>query len=232
MKRSRGWNTVTTRKRACGSTEPNPLELLGTLASLGKGSENPSLGRGLGEDPDTKLYAVGRHIYFQDDIDFDTASALIKQINELADELEYTAKLYDLEPIPIVLHITSPGGVVFAAYSIVDAMLKCKVPVDTIVDGYAASCGTIISIHGRHRSIGKHGIMLCHQVSSGMWGSYTEEEQKDHQVNLDQMSNTIRRMYTERTNMTKKELKELLKHDMDWNAEECLRRGLVDEINY
>lgn len=229
MKRTRGWNTVTTRKRSCASND-NPLELLGSLLPRGD-SDAPSLGRGLGEDPDTKLYTSGRHIYFQDDIDFNTASALIKQINELADELEYTAKVYDIDPIPIILHITSPGGVVFAAYSIIDAMLKCKVPVDTVVDGFAASCGTLISIHGRHRTIGKHGIMLCHQVSSGMWGQYTEQEHLDNQVNLSQMSKTIKRMYSERTNMSQKELQELLKHDIDWNAEECLKRGLIDEIN-
>lgn len=229
MKRPRNWNVTTRKKANIGNDDP--LALLGALMGGGKNSE-PSLGRGLGEDAETKLYVEGRHIYFQDDINFDTASALIKTMNELATELEFMSKQYDLDPIPIVLHITSPGGIVFSAYSIVDAMDRCAVPVDTVVDGFAASCGTIISIHGRHRAIGKNGIMLCHQVSSGMWGNYTEEEQVDHQVNLKQMSDNIRRMYAEKTNMTKTQLKELLKHDMDWNAEECLKKGLVDEIIY
>lgn len=231
MKRTRGWNTVTTRKRANHGNDNDSLALLNALVS-GNNSEGPSLGRGLGEDPDTKLYVDGRHVYFQDEITFDTASALIKTINELATELDFMANQYDLDPIPIVLHITSPGGIVFAAYSIIDAMDKCKVPIDTVVDGFAASCGTIISIHGRRRTIGKNGIMLCHQVSSGMWGNYTEEEQADHHVNLKQMSDNIRRMYAEKTNMTKAMLKEFLKHDMDWNAEQCLKYGLVDEIIY
>jgi hypothetical protein len=30
--------------------------------------------------------------------------------------------------------------------------------------------------------------------------------------------------------LTRKDLVKILKHDLDWNAEECLEKGLVDEI--
>ena len=40
----------------------------------------------------------------------------------------------------------------------------------------------------------------------------------------------IKEIYIENTNLTRSDLNKLLKKDMDWNAEECLRFGLVDEI--
>lgn len=229
MKRSRNWTNTTRKKANVGNDVP--LTMLGALMGSGINSE-PKLGKGLGEDADTKLYVDGRHIYFQDDINFDTASALIRTMNELATDLEFMATQYDLEPIHIVLHITSHGGVVLSSYMIIDAIEKCKLVVDTVVDGISASCGSLISMHGQHRSMGKNAIMLCHQISSGMWGDFKESEQEDHYINLKQMSENIRRMYSEKTTMTKTMLKELLKHDIEWNAEQCLKYGLIDEIIY
>jgi ATP-dependent protease ClpP protease subunit len=211
--------------------EPD-IDVAALLNTLGGGKADiPSMGHSLGNDPDTKLYTRDSHIYFQDEINFDTASALIKVINETATELKFMQKQFDLdEPPSIKLHITSPGGIVFSAYSIIDCMEACEVPIHTYVDGYAASCGTIISIHGDKRFIGKNACMLCHQVSSGMWSTMTFEEQQDHHSNIKQMAEKIRNLYAAKTNMTKPQLKELLKHDIEWDAEECLRRGLVDEI--
>lgn len=229
---NRNWCKAGSKRRRQESGDGDIMALLGGLGAVGK-SETPALHNGLGEDSETKLYVRDNHIHFQDDINFDTASALIKEINDLATELDFMQKQYGFpQPAPIILHITSPGGVVFAAYNIIDCMERCKVPVHTVVDGFAASCGTLISVHGVHRTMGKNACMLIHQISSGLWGQFTEAEQLDHQTNIKQMSEKIRQFYADKTNMRKGELKELLKHDMDWDADECFRRGLVDEIEY
>ena len=213
------------------NAEPEVANILNMLSNPINNEETPSFKPTLGEDPGTKLYTRDNHIYFQDDINFDSASALIKEINDLATELKFMQVQYKFpEPAPIILHITSPGGIIHAANNIIDCMEQCSVPVNTIVDGFAASCGTLISIHGVHRSMGRRAHMLIHQMSSTMWGTYTEAEQIDHNTNVEQTSEELRAMYRQRTNMTNKQLRELLKHDMEWNADECLRRGLVDEI--
>ena len=228
MKRSYWNNSIRSSKRVKPvANEVNPMEL---LAAMHNSPDVPDMHRGLGEDPESKLYARGRHIYFQDHITFDTATALIRQINDLTEELEITCRALEIDSLPITLHITSPGGVMFAAMMIIDAMTSSKIPIDTVVEGYAASAGTLISIHGRHRAMTKNGTMLCHQARSDMWGTYTEEETKDNHENMKKAGDKIKQFYEERTNMTKNQLKELLKHDLDWDADECLKRGLVDEI--
>ena len=171
------------------------------------------------------------NIYFQDEINFDTASALIKVMTDTAIELKFMQKQFGLKEVPsIKLYITSPGGIVLSAYMIIDAMKACEVPVDTIISGFAASAATIISIHGPRRFMQKNAVMLIHQASSTMWSQFTMEEIKDNYVNMTQMSDKIREMYASNTTMTKTQLKEILKHDLDWDSSECLRRGLVDEI--
>lgn len=226
----RNWRTTGSKRQRISEAEN--ADMMALLGLAGKGnSEGPSLHPGLGENPETKLYVRNNHIYFQDSIEFDTASALNKEINDLATELEFMQNQFGFpEPAPIILHITSPGGCVLAAYGIIDCMEKCKVPVHTVVDSFAASCGTLISIHGVHRTISKNACMLIHQITTTVWGPVTEQEHIDHDVNIKQMSAKIRQFYTDKTNMKKGELKELLKHDMEWDAKECLRRGLVDKI--
>ena len=40
----------------------------------------------------------------------------------------------------------------------------------------------------------------------------------------------LKKIYIDNTKLTNDELDEMLKHDLSWNAELCLEKGLVDEI--
>jgi ATP-dependent protease ClpP protease subunit len=42
--------------------------------------------------------------------------------------------------------------------------------------------------------------------------------------------NQIKDIYVEHTNLTRSQLNKLLKRDMDWDVNQCLNAGLVDEI--
>ena len=85
-----------------------------------------------------------------------------------------------------------------------------------------------MSVVGKRRLMHKHAYMLIHQLSSGMWGKY--EDLKDDMENCDSFMKTIKDIYEEHTNIPKKELAKVLKHDLWWDAETCLKYGLIDEI--
>jgi ATP-dependent protease ClpP protease subunit len=186
----------------------------------------------LGKAKDTStdnFYTMDNNIYFQDEISLESISSLNREIRELSKELIDFANKYDLDsPPPIKLHITSYGGSVIAAFSAIDCIESCKVPVHTIIDGYAASAATLISVCGAKRFIRKHASMLIHQVRSGMWGKMTEIE--DDYANLQKTHEQIKKIYSEKTTIKRKHLSKILKHDLDWDAKTCLENGLVDEI--
>ena len=92
------------------------------------------------------LYTIDNNIYFQDDITHDTISSLNKEIRLLGSELELMGRKYKVDPPAIILHITSYGGSVTAAFSAIDCIESSVVPVHTIIDGYAASAATMISV--------------------------------------------------------------------------------------
>jgi ATP-dependent Clp endopeptidase proteolytic subunit ClpP len=216
------------RTRSRSKTDNNSDNSSDNSSSDGLGELMNLLGKkqkGLSGD---NLYAMNNNIYFQDEISLETADTLKKELREMEEHLLHIGSKYSMDSPPIRLHITSGGGSVIAANSIIDCMEELKVPVHTIVDGYAASAATLISIHGAKRYIKKNASMLIHQVRSGMWGKMSEID--DDYKNMKKIHERIKDMYEEKTNLTRKDLVKILKHDLDWNAEECLEKGLVDEI--
>ena len=151
------------------------------------------------------------------------------KIEELSSDLVSRCQALKMsDPGKIYLHINSYGGSVFAGFSSVDYIINSPVPVVSVIEGCAASAATIMSVVASHRQINKHAYMLIHQLSSGMWGKY--QEQKDAIANSDRLMEMIINIYEEHTKIPKKELNKLLKHDLWWDAETCLKYGLVDEI--
>jgi ATP-dependent protease ClpP protease subunit len=129
---------------------------------------------------------------------------------------------------PLNLHINSYGGSVFAGFSSVDHILNCKVPVHTVVDGCTASAATIMSVVGAHRFMHKHAFMLIHQLSAASWGKF--EELKDNMENNEMIMKKIKEIYEQYTKIPRKQLADILKHDLWWDAKTCLEYGLIDEI--
>lgn len=168
------------------------------------------------------------HIYFHADINTKNIFTLTEFMRECELENITLAHSMNLNPIPIYLHINSYGGSVSDALYAVDVIQSCKVPVYTIIEGSVASAGTIISIVGTKRYIRPNALMLIHQHSSSGWGKM--DDLTDQFQNNVQTMNIIMNIYLEYAKIPKTKLKEILKHDIWWNKDICLKYGLVDEI--
>ena len=76
--------------------------------------------------------------------------------------------------IPIV--IDSYGGQVYSLMSMISAINASELPVATIVEGKAMSCGVILFSCGSEglRFITPEATLMIHDVSSGAWGKNEE----------------------------------------------------------
>jgi len=76
--------------------------------------------------------------------------------------------------IPVV--IDSYGGQVYSLMSMIAAIKSSRVPVATIVEGKAMSCGAILFSFGAegHRYMDADATLMVHDVSSGAWGKVEE----------------------------------------------------------
>lgn len=171
---------------------------------------------------------VENRIYFYSDIGRDQVLQLNRRLNETANDLIRGGIVQSREPASIYLHISSYGGGIFHGLAGMDTILQCKVPVITIIDGCCASAATFLSVAGKRRLIHRHGFMLIHQLSAVTWGKFRELQ--DDNVNFNKLMETIKKVYTEYTKVPEEKINEILDHDLWFDAETCIKYGLVDEI--
>jgi ATP-dependent Clp endopeptidase proteolytic subunit ClpP len=194
--------------------------------SWGETKSSPKKNVKPGEEKHISVYE--NKIYYYSGVTRESVVELNHKLGELEAKHLTVANVLEIEPPPIRLYVNSGGGSITAGIASMDTISRCKVPVYTYVDGFCASAATFLSIVGVKRYISKNSYMLIHQLSSNLWGKYSEIE--DEKKNLDLMMETIRNVYTEYTKVPIEELDEILKHDLMWDAKTCLKYNLVDRI--
>lgn len=134
--------------------------------------------------------------------------------------------------VPVV--IDSYGGQVYSLMSMVANIRASKLPVATIVQGKAMSCGALLFSFGTsgYRFVDKHATIMIHDVSSGARGKI--EEIKADAKEGDRLNQLL---YREMAANCGKEPEFFLKqiHDRshaDWylDADEALALGLANHI--
>jgi len=181
----------------------------------------------------SRIYLKLNHLYFHHGVDeksVDTVKKLMREYLDKCNKSKNHATFSVLTHKPLFLHIYSPGGDVHAGLSLYDFIIEYSksIPVYTVVEGVAASAGTIISIAGVKRYITPNSYMLIHQLSTYFGGNF--EQIKDEFGNCEKIMKQLKDIYSQRTKLNRTQLTDILKRDINWNAEDCKKYGLVDEI--
>ena len=181
---------------------------------------------------DYSVYRHKNHIYFRTDVDVESINKMARLIDDINDEYEtLVASLQHhvtIEPKPIYLHITTDGGCLTSGLLGSDTVANSKIPIHTIVEGFVASSGTLLSIAGKKRYMTENSYMLVHQLSAGNYGNF--EQLNDGHHNNKQFMKHLVNIYKKNTKLTQKQLTDALKHDHYWDYAKCAKYGLVDEV--
>lgn len=188
---------------------------------------------GLFKHDDEYVYINNNHLFFHTNVSEKSVDQVKKLMREYMIKCNKVKKQHSCGtfiPKPLVLHIYSPGGDVYAGFSLYDFIIgyNQSIPVYTLVEGFAASAATIISVAGSKRFITPTAYMLIHQLSTFFGGSF--EQIKEEFGNCEKLMDKIKKIYSDKTKVPKKQLSDILKHDIIWDSTECLKYGLVDEI--
>ena len=129
----------------------------------------------------------------------------------------------------IDIHIQSGGGSLLPSISTVDLIRTTDLPINTYIEGYAASAATLISVVGSKRFITKNSVMLIHQLKMGTeYSKYNEIE--DYFNNAETLMEIVKNIYLENTGLKPDLLAELLSKDLWLNSSFCKSNGLIDII--
>lgn len=191
-----------------------------------------------------KVYRIHNHIYFCTDVNMDTVRTLcdlIDEANREYDSLQSGLTTLMITPKPIYLHITSFGGELVAGFNAFDHIENSRIPIYTIVEGYAISSGANLFMAGKKRFMTKNSYILIHQLNMTKYGEETFHQMIDTTSNIIEFMSKIysiflnnlrynRENVLESDILTKEKLENHMSHDLYWNIETCMRYGLADSI--
>jgi ATP-dependent Clp protease protease subunit len=177
---------------------------------------------------DEKIYKVELH-----------RSPVIVRVNKFNEEAaeKFTKQMTDArnsgQPIiPIV--IDSYGGQVYSLMSMITEIQNCDLPVATIVEGKAMSCGAVLFSFGTegYRFMSPNATVMIHDVSSGGYGKI--EELKANAEEADRLDQIIFKMMSQNCGKKDDYFKKIVhkKGHADWylDSSECKKHNLCNHI--
>ena len=141
---------------------------------------------------------------------------------------DFIRALSDLKQGKIVIRINSPGGDVWDANAIHNAIKSHPSKPITRIESLAASAASYIAVAGHKREAYKNAMVMIHEPMTGMYGNqYDLKETADI---LGQVSDSLIDMYADNTNVGKRELKEMMKNETWMRAKVAKEKGFIDTI--
>ena len=136
------------------------------------------------------------------------------------------------EIIPVI--IDSYGGQVYSLMAMISAIKNSELPVATIVEGKAMSCGAILFSFGAegHRYMDPYATVMIHDVSAGAIGKI--EELKANSEEANRLNEQVFKMMSQNIGKSEKYFLKKIheKGHADWylDPEECKRINLANHL--
>ncbi|RYF75071.1 MAG: Clp protease ClpP [Comamonadaceae bacterium] len=128
----------------------------------------------------------------------------------------------------IHLRVNCPGGSVFAARAMEQALRDHKGKVVVHIDGLAASAATFIAMAGDEVVMAKGALFMIHKAWTGMWGN-AEDLRKEADL-LDKIDGTLTDTYAEKTGKSVEDIAAWMAAETWFTSQEALDAGFADSI--
>lgn len=128
----------------------------------------------------------------------------------------------------ITVNVNSPGGSVFDAVAIYNALTRHPGRVVVNIDGMALSSALIVSMAGDQIRMAANAMIMLHDPTINITG--TSEELQAEAGLLTKTREMIVATFAVRTKLTAERVRELMADETWFSAEEAVANGFADEI--
>jgi ATP-dependent protease ClpP protease subunit len=144
------------------------------------------------------------------------------------DASEFVKSVHALDAKTIDLHVNSPGGFVFDAVAMYEAVKSHPATVTTHIDGLAASAASFLALAGDTVSIAKAGRMMIHDAQGVGIGS--PADMREYADLLDAVSNDIAGYYADRAGGKPASWRAAMSATTWYSATQAVDAGLADRV--
>lgn len=141
---------------------------------------------------------------------------------------EIIRALAGIDTKTVTVRINSPGGDVFDAMAIFNALQSHKSKIVTRIESLAASAASFIALAGKEVQAYQNAMVMIHDpwvLAAG--NQYDLREIADI---LEKISGNMVDIYSQNSKVGKKEIREMLKAETWFTAKEAREKGFVDTI--
>lgn len=140
----------------------------------------------------------------------------------------FVSDLKSISAKTINLRLNTPGGEVFDATAIYNAIKEHPARVVVHVDGLAASAGSFIAMSGDEVRMADNSYMMIHNARGGVMGEATD--MRRYAETLEKMNDNIAGIYEKKTGKSKDHWKGLMDAETWFTAAEAKAEGLADVV--
>lgn len=136
--------------------------------------------------------------------------------------------LGEKKSIHVMIH--SVGGDVFAANAIYNALIANPASITGTILGICASAATIVLMACDKRQIAKNAILMVHNPSVSLSGSYQADELSKLAEVTNQVKKSIVAAYMQRLDKTEDEINRLMDEESWYVGQEAVDAGFCDSV--
>lgn len=147
----------------------------------------------------------------------------LKKLDEINNTIDKT----------ITITISSYGGCAYSLLALVGYIERFKEQgyrINIHLESMGFSAGFYLLMCGSYRTMNRHAMAMIHSMSTGTYGHIQEmtEDMKHNEV----LQGKIEELTIKYTKFSDKDMEEIRKYKLDkyMTAEECLEKGIIDEI--
>lgn len=138
-------------------------------------------------------------------------------------------KLAELSDVDIIdVRINSPGGSVYEGIAIYNSLRSHEAKINVYIEGMAASVAGLVAMAGDNIYIHKTAQMVVHNPSTFAWGD--EHALAKEVENLKAIKESAMEAYLTKTNLSKKDLIEVMNKDTLYTAKNAVKDGFATHI--
>lgn len=144
------------------------------------------------------------------------------------DSQEFVKAVHAIDAKAIDLHINSPGGFVYDAVSMFEALTAHPATVRVHIDGLAASAASLLAMAGDSVEIARGGRVMIHDAQGIGIGS--PADMREYADLLDAVSDDISGYYADRAGGKPAAWREAMRVTTWYSAAEAVDAGLADRV--
>jgi ATP-dependent Clp endopeptidase proteolytic subunit ClpP len=142
---------------------------------------------------------------------------------------EFVRELRELDVDDIELHVNSPGGDVFDAIAILNALRSHPARVTATVDGLAASAASFITVGSDEVVMARNSEMMIHDPLGLVIGNAAD--MRDLADRLDKIADNMASIYQDKAGGELADWRAAMRAETWYSAQEAVEAGLADRVD-